>query len=43
MPSEESVRIALRTQQTIAHETWVADVVDPWGGKYYVTESDRRN
>ena len=36
LPSEESVRIALRTQQIIAHETGVADVVDPLGGSYYV-------
>lgn len=36
LPSEDSVRIALRTQQIIAHETGVADVVDPLGGSYYV-------
>jgi methylmalonyl-CoA mutase, N-terminal domain len=36
LPSEESVRIALRTQQIIAHESGVADVVDPLGGSYYV-------
>lgn len=36
LPSEESVRIALRTQQILANETGVADVVDPLGGSYYI-------
>jgi len=36
LPSEESVRIALRTQQIIAYESGVGDVVDPLGGSYYV-------
>lgn len=36
LPSEDSVRIALRTQQIIAHETGAADVADPLGGSYYV-------
>mgnify|MGYP000902491815 FL=1 len=36
LPCEDSVRIALRTQQIIAHETGVADVVDPLGGSYYI-------
>ncbi|MTI94517.1 MAG: methylmalonyl-CoA mutase [Firmicutes bacterium] len=36
LPSEDSVRIALRTQQIIAHETGAADVADPMGGSYYV-------
>ncbi len=36
LPSEDSVRIALRTQQIIAHETGSADVVDPLGGSYYI-------
>jgi methylmalonyl-CoA mutase N-terminal domain/subunit len=36
LPSEDSVRIALRTQQILAYETGVADVVDPLGGSYYV-------
>jgi methylmalonyl-CoA mutase, N-terminal domain len=36
LPSETSVRIALRTQQLIAEETGVADVVDPLGGSYFV-------
>ncbi|MGQ0703681.1 MAG: acyl-CoA mutase large subunit family protein [Gemmatimonadales bacterium] len=36
LPTEESVRIALRTQQILAHETGVANVADPLGGSYYV-------
>ncbi|MCL6581960.1 MAG: methylmalonyl-CoA mutase, partial [Firmicutes bacterium] len=36
LPSEESVRVALRTQQIIAYESGVADVVDPLGGCYYI-------
>lgn len=36
LPSEESARLALRTQQVIAHETGVTDVVDPFGGSYAV-------
>ena len=36
LPTEEAVRIALRTQQILAHETGVADVVDPLGGAYFV-------
>ena len=36
LPSELAVRVALRTQQIIAHESGVADVVDPLGGSYYV-------
>jgi methylmalonyl-CoA mutase N-terminal domain/subunit len=36
LPSEESVRIALRTQQMIAHESGVADTVDPLGGSWCV-------
>jgi len=35
-PSEEAVTIALRTQQLLAHESSVGDVVDPLGGSYYV-------
>jgi len=34
LPSEEAARLALRTQQVIAHETGVADSVDPLGGSY---------
>ncbi len=36
VPSEFAARIALRTQQIIAYETGVADVVDPLGGSYYI-------
>jgi methylmalonyl-CoA mutase N-terminal domain/subunit len=36
LPTEESVRLSLRTQQMIAYESGVADVVDPLGGSYYV-------
>jgi len=36
LPTEEAVRIALRTQQIIAHETGVANTVDPLGGSYFV-------
>jgi len=36
LPTEESVRIALRTQQIIAHESGVADMIDPLGGSYAV-------
>ncbi len=36
LPTEESVTVALRTQQIIAYESGVADVVDPIGGSYYV-------
>lgn len=36
LPSEESVQLSLRTQQVLAHESGVADVVDPLGGSYYV-------
>jgi len=34
LPSEASAKLALRTQQIIAHETGVADVIDPFGGSY---------
>jgi methylmalonyl-CoA mutase N-terminal domain/subunit len=36
LPTEDSVRIALRTQQIIANESGVADVIDPLGGSYAV-------
>lgn len=36
IPTEEAMKIALRTQQIAAHETRVADVVDPIGGSYLV-------
>ncbi|UOQ93675.1 methylmalonyl-CoA mutase family protein [Halobacillus shinanisalinarum] len=36
LPTEDSARIALRTQQIIAQESGVADTIDPLGGSYYV-------
>ncbi|HEX3240853.1 MAG TPA: methylmalonyl-CoA mutase family protein [Solirubrobacterales bacterium] len=36
IPSEEAIKVAVRTQQLILHETGVADVVDPFGGSYYI-------
>jgi methylmalonyl-CoA mutase N-terminal domain/subunit len=36
LPSEKAVNIALRTQQVIAHETGVANTIDPLGGSYYL-------
>jgi methylmalonyl-CoA mutase N-terminal domain/subunit len=36
LPTEKAARVALRTQQIIAHETGAADVIDPLGGSYYV-------
>ncbi len=36
LPSEEAVHVALRTQQVIAHESGVPNVIDPLGGSYYV-------
>ncbi|MEN9404578.1 MAG: hypothetical protein RL091_3281 [Verrucomicrobiota bacterium] len=36
LPTEDSVRIALRTQQILAYETGVPNVTDPLGGSYYV-------
>ena len=36
LPTEESAQLSLRTQQIIAHESGVADVVDPLGGSWYV-------
>jgi methylmalonyl-CoA mutase N-terminal domain/subunit len=36
LPTEDSVRIALRTQQLIAYESGVADIIDPLGGAYAV-------
>lgn len=35
-PTENSVKLALRTQQIIAHETGIADTIDPLGGSYFV-------
>jgi methylmalonyl-CoA mutase, N-terminal domain len=36
LPSERAARIALRTQQVLAHESGVADTVDPFAGSYFV-------
>ena len=36
LPTEKSVRIALRTQQIIAYESGVVDTIDPLGGSYYI-------
>jgi len=38
LPSEQSVLLALRTQQVIAHEIGVTDTADPLGGSYYIEE-----
>ena len=42
LPTEESARIALRTQQIIAYETGSADVVDPLGGSYFLESLTNR-
>jgi methylmalonyl-CoA mutase N-terminal domain/subunit len=46
IPTEEAMKIALRTQQVIADETGVANVIDPLGGSYFVenltTEYERK-
>ena len=36
LPSEEAVRVALRTQQIVAHESGATDTIDPLAGSYYV-------
>lgn len=36
LPTEKAVKIALRTQQILAHESGVTDTIDPLGGSYYV-------
>ncbi len=36
IPTEESVKLSLRTQQVLAYESGVTDVVDPLGGSYYI-------
>jgi methylmalonyl-CoA mutase, N-terminal domain len=41
LPTEETATLALRTQQIIAHETGVANVVDPLGGSYFVEKLTR--
>jgi len=42
LPTEDAVRIALRTQQVIAHETGVVNTIDPLGGSYYVESLTNR-
>lgn len=42
LPTEESAMIALRTQQIIAHESGVAETIDPLGGSYYLEELTNR-
>jgi methylmalonyl-CoA mutase N-terminal domain/subunit len=42
LPTEDAVRVALRTQQVIAHETGVASTIDPLGGSYYVEHLTNR-
>jgi methylmalonyl-CoA mutase, N-terminal domain len=42
LPTENAVRLALRTQQVIAHETGVVNTIDPLGGAYYVEELTNR-
>jgi methylmalonyl-CoA mutase N-terminal domain/subunit len=41
LPTEEAARLALRSQQIIAYETGVANVVDPFGGSYFVERLTR--
>lgn len=38
IPSEEAIKVAVRTQQILLHESGVADVVDPLAGSYYVED-----
>ncbi|HEX4955667.1 MAG TPA: methylmalonyl-CoA mutase family protein [Thermoanaerobaculia bacterium] len=42
LPTEENARIALRTQQILAHESGVINTVDPLGGSYFIEEMTRR-
>ena len=42
LPTEDAVRIALRTQQVIAHETGAVNTLDPLGGSYYVEDLTNR-
>jgi methylmalonyl-CoA mutase, N-terminal domain len=42
LPTEEAARIALRTQQVIAHETGVVNTIDPLGGSYYLEDLTNR-
>ena len=38
LPTEDAVRLALRTKQVIAHESGVVNTIDPLGGSYYLEE-----
>jgi methylmalonyl-CoA mutase, N-terminal domain len=42
LPTEHAVKIALRTQQVLAHETGVASTIDPLGGSYYLEDLTTR-
>ncbi len=42
LPTEENARIALRTQQILAHESGVINTIDPLGGSWFVEEMTRR-
>jgi methylmalonyl-CoA mutase, N-terminal domain len=42
LPTEHAVKIALRTQQVLAHETGVATTIDPLGGSYYLEDLTTR-
>jgi methylmalonyl-CoA mutase, N-terminal domain len=42
LPTENAVRLALRTQQVIAHETGVVNAIDPLGGSYFVEDLTNR-
>jgi methylmalonyl-CoA mutase N-terminal domain/subunit len=42
LPTEHAVKIALRTQQVLAHETGVATTIDPLGGSYFVEDLTNR-
>jgi methylmalonyl-CoA mutase, N-terminal domain len=42
LPTEHAVKLALRTQQVIAHETGVTNTIDPLGGSYYLEELTNR-
>jgi methylmalonyl-CoA mutase N-terminal domain/subunit len=42
LPTEDAVRLALRTQQVIAHETGVVSAIDPLGGSYHVEAQTNR-
>src|SRR5205823_3116803 len=42
LPTENAVRLALRTQQVIAHETGVVNTIDPLGGSYYLEDLTSR-